>query len=184
MADNADDQTRGDRPSLRMAGAHPDFGPRYRVIGLLGKGGMGEVFRAYDTELKSEVALKVVRGDGDRDSALTASGAVLGSPAYMSPEQVKGEATDERSDIYSLGVMLYQLVTGEAPFVADTPHAVMEMRLHKKPRLLRDVRGDVPAYLEGIAAKCLALAPSARYPSMRELLTQLDGGGGAAPAAR
>src|SRR5438874_250740 len=70
MADNADDQTRGDRPSLRMAAAHPDFGPRYRVIGLLGKGGMGEVFRAYDTELKSEVALKVVRGDGDRDAAL------------------------------------------------------------------------------------------------------------------
>jgi tetratricopeptide (TPR) repeat protein len=118
------------------------------------------------------------------DSGLTASGAILGSPAYMSPEQVKGDPTDERSDIYSLGIMLYQLVAGEPPFQAPTPHMVMEMRLHKKPRPLRDVAPEAPAYVEAICAKCLALNLSARYASMKELLAALSAGSVPPPEPR
>src|SRR5271154_944673 len=61
---------RPSRPSLRHVAQLPDFGPRYRVIDAIGKGGMGEVYRAYDTELKGEVALKIVRSDADHDAAL------------------------------------------------------------------------------------------------------------------
>ena len=108
------------------------------------------------------------------DSGLTVSGAVMGSPAYMSPEQVKGDPTDERSDIYSLGVMLYQLVSGETPFRGGTPHAVMEMRLHKAPRPLFEVEPATPPTVDAVAAKCLAVNPAARFASIKELLTSLD----------
>jgi tetratricopeptide (TPR) repeat protein len=111
------------------------------------------------------------------DSGMTGSGAQVGSPAYMSPEQVKGESADERSDIYSLGVMLYQLVTGVTPFHAETPHAVMEMRLHKPPRPVRDVAPDTPAHVAAIIARCLAIEPGKRYASIRDLLDELDGAG-------
>jgi serine/threonine protein kinase/tetratricopeptide (TPR) repeat protein len=263
----------------------PDFGPRYRVLDVLGKGGMGEVYRAYDTELKSEIAVKVVRSSSDEqgalarfrreialarkvtsanvlrvydlaeykglqfltmefvdgedlatmmkrerhmpleralaifrqvctglaaahaqgvvhrdlkpqnvlvdkeghvrvadfglarsinESGLTMTGAILGSPAYMSPEQVKGDPVDERSDIYSLGILLYQLVAFEPPFRAATPHGVMEMRLHKKPRPLREVNPDAPAHLEPIVARCLELDATARYAKVSDLIADLD----------
>jgi hypothetical protein len=80
--------------------------------------------------------------------------------------------------------MLYQLVAGEPPFRAPTPHAVMEMRLHKKAPLLRDVRPEAPAYLEAICAKCLALAASARFASIADVLAALDAGKVAAPASK
>jgi tetratricopeptide (TPR) repeat protein/predicted Ser/Thr protein kinase len=264
----------------------PDFGTRYQVLGALGKGGMGEVYRAYDNELRGDVAVKIVRTDTDQgaglarfrreialarkvtspnvlrvydlaehqglrfltmeyvdgtdlatllqrqprlpleralslfrqvcagliaahakgvvhrdlkpqnvlvdkddhvhvadfglarsigESGMTASGAILGSPAYMSPEQVTGDATDERSDIYSLGVMLFQLVTGEVPFQADTVHAIMEMRLHKKPRPVRELVPDVPARVEAVVARCLEIDHGARYASVRDVIAELDG---------
>jgi tetratricopeptide (TPR) repeat protein len=109
------------------------------------------------------------------DSGMTVTGAVMGSPAYMSPEQVKGEPADERSDIYSLGIMLYQLVTGVPPFKADTPHALMEMRLHKPAPPLRINAPDAPAYLQSIVDRCLAIDPTGRYRSVRELIDDLDG---------
>jgi serine/threonine protein kinase/tetratricopeptide (TPR) repeat protein len=263
----------------------PDFGPRYRVRGVLGKGGMGEVFRAYDVELRGEVALKVVRDDAsgevaerfrreialarkvtsphvlrvydlaehaglrfvsmelvdgrdlaalleddqrlalpraldifrqicvglaaahaqgvvhrdlkphnvlvDRggqvrvadfgiarslsDASMTASGVIVGSPLYMSPEQVTGQRADVRSDIYSLGVMLYQLVSGQPPFMADTAHAVMAMRLHVRPRPLGEVAPETPDAVSAVCARCLELDPEKRYSSVQELLAELDG---------
>jgi len=117
------------------------------------------------------------------DSGLTATGAQIGSPAYMSPEQVKGDATDERSDIYSLGVMLYQLIAGATPFQAPTPHAVMEMRLHKTPKPLREVEPATPRHIDAICARCLALDPAARYPTVSALLADFDRGE-VAPAKR
>ena len=288
--------TMPERPSRRQIDVEPDFGPRYRVSGTLGKGGMGEVYRAFDNELNCDVALKVVRGDGDLDGALarfrreialarkvtsphvlrvydldehdglrflsmelvdgedlaalmrrekriplaralaifhqvaeglaaahaqgvvhrdlkpqnvlvgkdgsvrvadfglarsigesgmTVTGAILGSPAYMSPEQVKGEPTDERSDIYSLGVMLYQLVTGEPPFRGDTPHAVMEMRLHRRPKPVRDIAPEVAPHVQAVVERCLSLDVANRYQKVSELLADLDSGqvAAAAPSA-
>jgi len=277
---SAERPSRASRPSLLRA---PDFGDRYEVRGVLGKGGMGEVYRAFDRSLESEVALKVVSEDdaaalarfrreinlshrvshrnvlrvhnleehdgltflsmelvdgedlnklikregplpltralalfrqvcegvaaaheqgvihrdlkpqnvlvgaGDAvrvadfgiarsigDSGMTATGAQVGSPAYMAPEQVRGDAVDERADIYALGVMLYQLATGQPPFVGDTPHAVMEMRLHKPPRPMSEVAPDVPAYVAAIASQCMALSPAERYARVSEIVADLD----------
>jgi predicted Ser/Thr protein kinase len=282
-----DDATKLDRPSERPSerAIGPDFGERYRVLATVGKGGMGEVFRAYDAELRTEVALKIVHGDEPADGAviarfrrevalarkvtspnvlrvydlaeygglqflsmeyvdgedlgallrrerrlpleralaifrqvcvgliaaheqgivhrdlkphnvlvdhddhvrvadfglarsigesgMTVSGAVLGSPAYMSPEQVKGEEVDARSDIYSLGVMLYQLVTGVAPFQGASAHEVMEARLHSRPKPMREVSPDVPPHIQEVAARCLELVPADRYPSVAALLAEL-----------
>ncbi len=280
-----DFDTRAGRRSAPKLDAEPNFGPRYKVLAKVGEGGMGEVFRAYDAELKGEVALKVVRADKDDelaaferfrrevalarkvtspnvlrvydlddheglrflsmefvegsdlaavmrngrlpieralaifrqicaglaaaheqgvvhrdlkpqnvlvdredhvkvadfglarsvgDSGMTATGAVLGSPAYMAPEQVKGEPTDERSDIYSLGIILYQLISGETPFRGGTPHAVMEMRLHKAPKPLHEVEPTTPRAVDAVAAKCLAVNPAARYATIKQLLADLD----------
>ncbi len=263
-----------------------DFGERYRLRKVLGRGGMGEVYHAYDTELSREVALKVIHEDrADRgpaverfkretalaskithpnvlrvydlsehgglrflsmqyvdgedlasllhrehplglaralrlfrqigeglhaaheqgvvhrdlkphnvlvdkndhvyvadfglarslvDATVTVAGTLLGSPAYMSPEQVKGDPTDTRSDIYSLGVILYELVTGNLPFKGDTAHSIMEQRLHRPPPAAREVVTNLPPYIDRVLARCLALEPGDRYGSVRELLVDLD----------
>jgi Flp pilus assembly protein TadD/predicted Ser/Thr protein kinase len=285
VAEAADDETKHDRPpraTPRQVATAPDFGPRYRVIGQLGKGGMGDVYHAYDGELRADVALKIVRDEQDAalerfrreialarkvtspnvlrvydleeheglrflsmeyvdgedlgslmrrekrlpserviaiarqvcaglsaahaqgvvhrdlkpnnvlidkhgtvrvadfglarvigDSSLTASGAILGSPNYMSPEQITGDPTDQRSDIYSFGILLYQLLAGETPFQGDSAHAVMAMRLHKPPRPLRELAPDAPSWLAAVIAKCLARAPANRYQTVDEIAKAL-----------
>jgi serine/threonine protein kinase/tetratricopeptide (TPR) repeat protein len=108
-------------------------------------------------------------------SALTPHGKVLGSPAYMSPEQVRGKVTDERGDIYALGVLLYELLTGTVPFEGETPHAMMAARLHEPPPSLA-ARGatDVPGYVRRIVSRCLQIDPAKRYASVNELIEELD----------
>ena len=284
QATHQDKPERASKPTLLRPA--PEFGPRYRVIAEIGRGGMGEVYRAYDTELRGEVALKTVRYDRDAldealerfrreialarkvtspnvlrvydfaehdglpflsmeyvegedlaallkregklpveralaivrqiaaglaaaheqdvvhrdlkpknvlldregrvhiadfglarligDSGVTATGAIVGSPTYMAPEQVKGGEVDQRSDIYSLGVMLYQMIVGEPPFCGATPHAVMEMRLHKTPQPLREIDPQVPSYVEAVVERCLRVDADKRYPTVRALLADLD----------
>jgi tetratricopeptide (TPR) repeat protein len=269
----------------------PEFGARYRVIGLLGSGGMGDVYRAHDEELQADVALKVLgrpdeatlvrfrrevalarrvsspnvlrvydiyeQGttrflsmeyvDGEdlahlierekeipveravsifrevclgvkaahdegvlhRDlkpqnvmvdrqgrvrvadfglaralgeTAMTLVGTVIGSPAYMSPEQVKGDDVDVRSDIYSLGVMLYEILTGVTPFRGDTVNSTMSMRLHKTPTPVRQINAKVPPHLERIVERCLAVDKRERYQTIAELLADLDANKARAPS--
>jgi hypothetical protein len=106
-----------------------------------------------------------------REQALT-TGNLLGTPFYMSPEQLRGDATvDERSDVWALGVILFELVTGGAPFHADTLPTLCLRIMNEPARRISDERSDLafPIGLEGIIDRCLSKAPEQRYPNAVEL---------------
>ena len=265
-----------------------EFGPRYRIESLLGRGGMGAVYKAYDKELNRVVALKLVRPEliadassmqrfkqelllasrishknilrihdlGDvqgvkfismayvegkdlhhvleregrlplgralnitkqlcaaldaahaegvvhRDlkpqnvlidaldnayvsdfglaksleesaAIMTRTGEVLGTPRYMSPEQVEGKPADHRSDIYSLGLILYEMTTGDVPFKGDSAFQVMYQRVTQKPKSPKEVNPDLPGYLVRIVLRCLERDPELRYQQARDVLNDLE----------
>jgi len=109
-------------------------------------------------------------------ATMTQTGVILGTPQYMSPEQVEGASVDHRSDIYALGLILYELATGESPFPGETAMQIMYRRLKQKPRDPREINTGLPAYLGRIILRCLEKDPAKRYPSAREVLLDLDNG--------
>ena len=112
------------------------------------------------------------------DNSKTRSGTVLGSPSYMSPEQLQGVKVDGRSDIYSLGVTLYQLFTGVLPFQADSMAALAYKIIHEKPQSIRKLRSELPTCLTRIINKALEKEPKNRYQdgnSMAEALRRCFG---------
>ncbi len=281
--------------SLADLGPGSQFGPRYRIDSVIGEGGMGKVYKAYDTDLDRTVALKLVRpelakdasslqrfkqelllasrishrnilrihdlGDVDgvkfismafvqgmdlhdslakqgrlpieravniakqlagaleaahsegvvhRDlkprnvlidmddhiyvsdfglaksldsdkTGMTRVGEVLGTPRYMSPEQAESKAADNRSDIYSLGVIFYEMVTGEVPFTGESSLQVMFQHVQQQPKDPRLLNSDIPEYLAVIILKCLEKDPAQRYQSAKDLLADLESG---TPATR
>lgn len=102
----------------------------------------------------------------------TSAGTVMGSPAYMSPEQADGDDADNRSDIYALGVVLYQMLTGQLPFTGSAQEVIVQ-HLTKVPAALTDKRPEIPRELNALVLKMLAKHPEERYQSMAELLVQL-----------
>jgi eukaryotic-like serine/threonine-protein kinase len=265
-----------------------DFGPRYRIECLLGKGGMGIVYKAYDKDLNRVVALKLVRSEFTSDPSsmqrfkqelllaskishknvlrihdlgdvegvkfismayvegedlhyllerqgrlpvpralkigeqlcaaleaahsegvvhrdlkpqnilldradnayvsdfglakslaqgaamITRTGEILGTPRYMSPEQVEGKPADHRSDIYSLGLILYEMVTGEVPFQGDSAFQVMHQRVTLEPKSPKEVNPDLPDYVVRIILRCLEPDPELRYQQAREVSRDLE----------
>jgi eukaryotic-like serine/threonine-protein kinase len=264
-----------------------DFGPRYRVESLLGVGGMGKVYKAYDKELDRTVALKILRqdviadplalqrfkqelqlasrithpnilrihdlgesqglkfismqyveggdlleilrkegplpfgravpimiqlsealqaaqsanvvhrdlkpqnilvGEGDHVfvsdfglaksiessiAGMTRTGAVLGTPKYMSPEQVQGKPVDQRSDIYALGLIFYEILTGALPFSGDSTYQLMYQRVHQVVPRPEKLNPRIPRYLSAIVLRCLERDPALRYQNAAEILTDL-----------
>lgn len=267
-----------------------DFGPRYRIEALLGQGGMGRVYKAYDKDLDRLVALKVVRpgamAEGDalrrfkqelllaskishknilrihdmgevagvkfitmafvegqdlfhilkenpkmpldrvmnfsrqlaealaaahaegvihRDLkpqnilvnkddqifvsdfglaksfqesaiAMTRTGAFMGTPRYMSPEQVEGKPADQRSDIFAFGLILYEMSTGDVPYTGESTLKVMYQRIQEKAKSPKLVNPDLPNWYVRVIMHCLERDPAARYQSMYEILADLQGG--------
>src|SRR5690349_10076648 len=111
---------------------------------------------------------------GSEQSGMTQTGAVIGTPFYMSPEQVRGESVGPQSDIYSLGVILYQMATGSVPFGGATPFEVMVARIQRPPKPVKELNPELPVYLQKIIERCMALDPGLRYKNVQEILEDLD----------
>ena len=107
-------------------------------------------------------------------SQLTASGVSVGTPDYMSPEQARGDAIDARSDIYALGVILYQMLTGDVPFHADTPTGVMLKQVLDPPPSPRSVNPDISVAVEQVVLRALAKSPHERFTTAVELADALE----------
>lgn len=104
---------------------------------------------------------------------LTKEGVALGTVAYMSPEQTRGEKVDHRTDIWSLGVVLYEMVTGQLPFKGDYDQAVVYSILNEEPALPSSIQKEIPDHFEKIIIKAIEKDPAMRYQSMHEVLEEL-----------
>ena len=115
----------------------------------------------------------VARGKGAGMETLTKTGMIVGTPEYMSPEQFGTNRVDERSDIYSLGVVLFELLTGHTPFDGETPVAIALKVVAEAPTAPRELRKDIPAWIERIVLQCLDKDPKKRYWTATELAVDL-----------
>ncbi|HMQ26160.1 MAG TPA: Stk1 family PASTA domain-containing Ser/Thr kinase [Acidimicrobiales bacterium] len=107
------------------------------------------------------------------DSELTQVGTVMGTASYFSPEQAQGKRLDPRSDLYSLGVVLYEMTVGRPPFTGDTPVAIAYQHVQEQPAPPRSLNPAIPLALEAITLKLLAKDPVLRYPSAEDLRSDL-----------
>src|SRR5207237_7036847 len=117
------------------------------------------------------------------------TGVQLGTPHYMAPEQARGERADARTDLYSVGVLLYELLTARPPFDAPTSWEVLQLQIDGRAPYVRAVMPDAPPSLDGVLQRALAKQPAKRFQSAQEMVEALEavaaaaGGGVAAPPA-
>jgi branched-chain amino acid transport system substrate-binding protein len=113
-----------------------------------------------------------------QDTRLTTAGAIMGTPEYMSPEQAWGEEVGPATDLYSLGVVAYEMLSGRAPFRGTTPHAVLYKQIHEPPPPIRQERPDLPEGVEAALARALDKDPGKRHATAAAFVSELE----AAPA--
>ena len=111
---------------------------------------------------------------GDRDATMTQTGMVIGTAAYLSPEQAQGEPVDARSDVYALGCVLYEMLAGNPPFTGDTPLSIAYKHVREEPTSPSRLNPDVPADLDAVVLKAMAKDPGTRYNSADEMRGDLE----------
>jgi serine/threonine-protein kinase len=112
------------------------------------------------------------------DSVMTQAGSVMGSPSYMAPEIVRGEQADARTDVFSLGAVFYELLTGQRPFPGKQMHQVLMLVLSAEPKPLRELAPEVPAGVAEVVTKCLSKGRDERYTDAGPLRIALALAGG------
>jgi eukaryotic-like serine/threonine-protein kinase len=115
----------------------------------------------------------IARAVSDSAATMTSTAAVIGTAQYLSPEQARGEGVDARSDVYSLGCLLYELVTGAPPFTGDSPVAVAYQHVREDPRLPSSINPQVPPELDAILLKAMSKNPANRYQSAADMRNDL-----------
>ncbi|MCL2018525.1 MAG: Stk1 family PASTA domain-containing Ser/Thr kinase [Oscillospiraceae bacterium] len=110
----------------------------------------------------------------NRETDKTISEKAIGSVHYISPEQARGDATDEKSDIYSIGVMLFEMLTGRKPFDGDNPVSIALMHMQAQPKKPTDINSSIPDGLEEITLKAMQKVPSKRYQTAGEMITDIE----------
>ncbi|MEZ6088024.1 MAG: protein kinase, partial [Pirellulaceae bacterium] len=108
------------------------------------------------------------------DASLTRSGVLAGTPQYMSPEQARAEVVDARSDLFSLGAVLYAMCTGHGPFRAESSHAVLRLITDRQPRSIREINPDIPVWLVSIIQRLMSKQAEDRYESANALADLLE----------
>ena len=111
--------------------------------------------------------------DTETLARLTRPGMIMGTPAYMAPEQIEGHEVDEKSDIYAFGVVLYEMLSGETPFKAPTPTALLMKHINELPVPLRQLRADVPGGVERLVMQTLEKQPERRQSTMEEIAIEV-----------
>ena len=153
---------------------HRDLKPANIMLGDFGEAmvldwGLARVVGGENTALAAE-------SNHDVSPDLTLEGEVMGTPAYMPPEQAAGkiDQVDERSDVYSLGAVLFEIVSGEAPYVGKTAKQVLSSVLSEDPRRITEVAEDVPPELAALVMRCLERRPEDRFQSARTLAEEVQ----------
>jgi len=108
-----------------------------------------------------------------KEKGITGAGVMIGTPEYMSPEQVESKETDQRSDIYSLGIILYEMVTGQVPFEGDTPFSIGVKQKSENPRPPKEINDQIPEDLNRVILKCMEKEKESRYQGAGELHSEL-----------
>jgi serine/threonine protein kinase len=116
----------------------------------------------------------LARAAFDGDFQISSTGAVLGTVYYMAPEQALGEQVTRAADIYALGVVMFEMLTGQLPFTGKSPLAVALNRMHREPPSARALRPEISPALEAVILKCLALSPSERFHDAQEIAAALS----------
>ena len=149
---------------------HRDLKPDNVIIGTDGHPRILDFGLAKLIEERQEVLRSQLSQEKTRTVEMTGEGTILGTVAYMSPEQARGEVIDARSDIFSFGVLLYEMVTGQVPFQGHNRIETMAAILHKPAVAASRFNADVPSPLEDILGKCLEKNPGGRYQSSQDLV--------------
>src|SRR6202042_227883 len=116
----------------------------------------------------------IAANEGSRRLTFAKLSNVMGTPDYISPEQVKGKRGDARSDIYAMGVMLYEMFTGKAPFQGPNPFAIMNDRLLNNPMPPREIDPTISPQLQEVIYRALEREPAKRYPNAHDMIWDLQ----------